>query len=98
MTAAGYTGTPVVTGGGPLNTTPITVTFSGTGAASKPFYLTKTTDTTSPAVTLTATTPAVRTKHTFSPSLTQGFYATFVRSVGTTSRQRHSRSTAASAA
>jgi hypothetical protein len=89
MTTAGYTGTPVVTGGGPLNTTAITVTFSGTGAAAKPFYLTKTADTTSPAVTLTATTPAVRTKHTFTPSLTPGFYATFVRRLGTTDVSRH---------
>lgn len=90
MQTAGYGATSVTTGGGPLNTTAITVTFSGTGAASKPFYLTKSADTTSPAVTLTATTVAIRTKHTFTPSLTSGFYATFVRRVGTTTIQRHS--------
>jgi hypothetical protein len=90
MTTAGYGATSVATGGGPLNTTPITVTFSGTGAAAKPFYLTKTADSTSPTVSLTATTPAVRTKHTYTPSLTPGFYATFVRRVGVTTIQRHS--------
>jgi hypothetical protein len=87
MTAAGYTGTPVVTGGGPLNTTAITVTFSGTGAAAKPFYLTKTADTTSPAVTLTATTPAVRTKHTFTPSLTPGLLRLVRAQAGDDGRQ-----------
>jgi hypothetical protein len=90
MTTAGYSGTPVVAAGGPLNTTPVTLTFSGTGAAAKPFYLTKTADTTSPAVTLTNTTPGVRNQHRFVPSSTAGFWATFVRSIGTSTVQRHS--------
>jgi hypothetical protein len=93
MAAAGYGANAVVCAGGPLNTTPITVTFNGVtglGTAAKPFYLTKAVDTTSPAVSLTNTTPGVRLKHTFIPSLTAGFYATFVRRVGgSTLTQRH---------
>ena len=54
----------------------------GNGTAKKQFWLTKTADTTSPAVTLTNTTPAVKTKHTVVPSLTAPHWATFVRSVG----------------
>jgi len=90
MTAAGHSGTPVATGGGPLNTTPVTVTFSGTTTAASPMTLTKTADTTSPAVTLTNTTPGVAGKHTFTPQSTQGFWSTFVRSVGTATVTRHS--------
>lgn len=90
MLAAGHTGTPVVGAGGPLNTTPITLTFSGVTAAAKPFYLTKGADTTSPAVTLTDTTPAVRTKHQFVPSAVQGHWATFIKRVGSTVIQRQS--------
>src|SRR4051812_24315536 len=64
LTAAGYTGGAQVTvAGGPLNTTPITVTFNGPQTSAKPFTLTKANDTTSPAVTLTNTTPGVRGKH-----------------------------------
>lgn len=90
MTTAGHTGTPVACGGGPLDTAPITITFSGTSTAAKPFYLTKGTDTTSPAATLTATTPAVRGKHTFVPQATQGHWATFIKRVGSTVVQRQS--------
>lgn len=90
MAAAGYSANQVVVAGGPLNTTPITITFSGTGSASKPFYLSKTADSTSPAVTLTNTTPGVRTKHAYTPQLTQGHWATFVKRVGTTVIQRQS--------
>jgi hypothetical protein len=50
----------------------------------------KSNDTTSPAVTLTNTTPGVRGKHSFTPQSTQGHWATFVRSVGTSVVQRHS--------
>jgi hypothetical protein len=89
MTAAGHTGTPVVGAGGPLNTTPVTLTFSGATTAARQFTLTKGTDTTSPAVTLTNTTPGVRGKHVFTPQSTQGHWATFVRSVGTSVVQRH---------
>jgi hypothetical protein len=88
MAAAGYGANQVVVAGGPLNTTPITITFSGVGSASKPFYLTKTADTTSPAVTLTNTTPGVRTKHAYVPQITQGHWATFVKRIGTTVIQR----------
>lgn len=88
MAAAGYGANQVVVAGGPLNTTPITITFSGVGSASKPFYLTKTADTTSPAVTLTNTTPGVRTKRVYVPQITQGHWATFVKRIGTTVIQR----------
>jgi hypothetical protein len=48
-------------------------------------------DTTSPAVTITNTTPGgARNKHTFNPSATAGHWATFVRSVGTGTVTRHS--------
>jgi hypothetical protein len=93
LTAAGYGASAVTCAGGPLNTTPITITFNGVtglGTAAKPFYLYKTADTTSPAVTVTNTTPGVRGKHTFTPQSTQGFWTTFVRSVGTSVVQRHS--------
>lgn len=90
MTTAGHTGTPVATGGGPLNSTPITITFSGTTTAARPWYLSKANDTTSPAVTVTNTTPGVRTKHTFTPSLTQGKWMTFCKRIGTTVIQRQS--------
>jgi hypothetical protein len=90
LTAAGYTGGPVTVAGGPLNTTPITITFNGTQTAARPFAtLTKANDTTSPAVTITNTTPGVRNKHTFNPSATQGFWATFVRR-SARARARHS--------
>jgi hypothetical protein len=93
LAAAGYGANAVVVAGGPLNTTAITITFNGTtglGTAAKPFYLYKTADTTSPAVTVVNTTPGVRGKHTFTPQSTQGFWTTFVRSVGTSVVQRHS--------
>jgi hypothetical protein len=85
MAAAGYGANAVVCAGGPLNTTPITVTFNGVtglGTAAKPFYLTKAADTTSPAGSLTNTTPGVRLKHTFIPLMPAGLYSTFVRRVG----------------
>lgn len=93
MLAAGYGANAVTCAGGPLNTTPITVTFNGVtgvGTAGKKFWLSKTTDTTSPAVTVTNSTPGVKPKHTFTPQSTQGFWTTFVRSVGTSVVQRHS--------
>lgn len=91
MAAAGYGANAVTVAGGPLNTTPITITFNGTQTAARPFAtMTKANDTTSPAVTITNTTPGVRGKHTFNPSATQGHWATFVRSVGTSVVQRHS--------
>ena len=90
MTAAGHTGTPVACAGGPLNTTPITVTFNGATTSSKPFYLTKGTDTTSPAVTLTNTTPGVKPKHSVKPGLTAPHWCTWVRRTGTSVIQRHS--------
>ena len=86
MLAAGHTGTPVVCTGGPLNTTPITVTFSGVTTAKRPFTLSKTADTTSPAVSITNTTPGVRTK----PQALPGHWLTLVRRVGATVVQRHS--------
>src|SRR4051794_18261386 len=91
LTSAGYTGGAQVTvAGGPLNTTAITVTFNGPQTSSRPFTLTKTADTTAPAVTLTNTTPGIRAKHSFVPQSTQGHWCTFVRSVGTSVVQRHS--------
>jgi hypothetical protein len=91
LAAAGYPAAQVTVGGGPLNTTPITITFNGTNTAARPFAtLTKANDTTSPAVTITNTTPGVRGKHTFNPSATAGHWATFVRSVGTGTVTRHS--------
>jgi len=88
LTAVGHTGTPVATSGGPLNSGSITVTFSGTTTARRPFVLSKTSDTTSPAVTLTESTPAVRTKHNFVPQITQGHWATFVKRVGSSEVMR----------
>jgi hypothetical protein len=90
LSAAGYSASQVACAGGPLNTTPITVTFNGSQTSAKPFYLTKTADTTSPAVTLTNTTPGVRNQHRFVPSSTAGFWATFVKSIGVSTVQRHS--------
>src|ERR1044072_8171749 len=93
LSALGYGANAVTVAGGPLNTTPITITFNGTtgvGTAGKQFTLTKQSDTTSPAATLTNTTPAVRNKHTFVPSASAGFWTTFVRSVGTSTVSRHS--------
>jgi hypothetical protein len=90
MAAAGYAASQVVCAGGPLNTTPITITFSGVGSAARPFLLTKSADTTSPAVTITNTTPGVRAKRTYTPQLTQGHWATFVQRIGTTVVQRQS--------
>jgi hypothetical protein len=90
MLAAGYAANQVTCAGGPLNTTAITVTFSGVGSAAKPFYLSKTADTTAPAATLTNTTSAVRTKHTYTPQITQGHWATFVKRMGTTVITRQS--------
>jgi len=91
LTAAGYSGgAQVAVAGGPLNTTPITITFNGPQTSARPFTLTKSSDTTSPAVTITNTTPGVRGKHTFTPQSTQGHWTTFVRSVGTSVVQRHS--------
>jgi hypothetical protein len=94
LAAAGYAANQVACAGGPLNTTPITVTFNGTQTAKRPWALmvvdgTLLTGGTSPVVT--NTTPGVRTKHTFTPSPVQGFWVTFVRRVGGTSYlQRHS--------
>jgi hypothetical protein len=90
LAAAGSGATQVVCAGGPLNTTPITITFNGTQTASRPFLLTKTVDTTSPAVTVVNTTPGVRAKHTFTPQLAQGHWATFFKRIGTTTIQRQS--------
>jgi hypothetical protein len=93
MATAGYGANAVTVAGGPLNTTPITITFNGVtglGTAVRPFYLSKTADTTSPAVTVVNTTPGVRNKHTYTPSSTAGHWATFARSVGVSVVQRHS--------
>lgn len=90
MNAAGYGASSVACTGGPLNTTPIVITFSGTGAASRPFYLSNSTDTTSPAATLTNTTPGVRTKHNVKPALTPGLWTTWCRRIGTSVIQRQS--------
>lgn len=89
-TPIAYGAASVVCAGGPLNTTPITITFSGTGAASRPFYLTKSVDTTSPVVSVTNTTPGVRTKHSVNPSLTPGLWTTWIRRMGTSVIQRQS--------
>jgi hypothetical protein len=93
LAAAGYAASQVTVGGGPLNTTPITITFNGTQTAARPFALmtvdsTGLTGGTGPAVT--NTTPGVRAKHTFNPSATAGHWTTFVKSVGTGTVQRHS--------
>jgi hypothetical protein len=91
LAAAGYAASQVTVAGGPLNTTPITITFNGTQTAARPFAtLTKANDTTSPAVSITNTTPGVRGKHTFTPQAAAGHWATFVKSVGTGTVQRHS--------
>lgn len=90
MQTAGYGASSVACAGGPLNTTPITITFSGTGAASRPFYITKLVDTTSPVVSVTNTTPGVRSKHNFLPALTSGLWTTWVRRIGTSVIQRQS--------
>lgn len=89
--AAGYGANQVTVGGGPLNTTAITITFDGTGypgTAKRPFYLYKANDTTSPAVTLTNTTPGVRAKHSFIPQSSAGFWMTWMRRIGSTTIQR----------
>jgi hypothetical protein len=88
MATAGYGATSVVGAGGPLNTTPITLTFSGGAAAHKPFYLSKIEDTTAPAATLTATVPAVRGSHLFTPQLALPHWATFVKHIGSSVVQR----------
>lgn len=94
--AAGYGANQVTCAGGPLNTTPIAITFNGTGTANalatakRPFYLSKANDTTSPAVVLTNTTPGVCAKHSFVPQTTAGFWLTFMKRIGTSVLQRQS--------
>jgi hypothetical protein len=91
LAAAGYQANQVVCAGGPLNTTPITVTFSGTQVNKRPWVtMTKTLDTTAPAVTITNTTPGVRAKHTFVPQATAGFWLTLMKRIGTSVIQRQS--------
>lgn len=94
FTAAGYGANLVTCAGGPLNTTPITITWDGTTAPSlnrRPIpNPTKTVDTTSPAVTITASTPGVRAKHSFVPQATAGFYTTMQKRIGTSVIQRQS--------
>lgn len=93
LAAAGYAATQVTAAGGPLNTTPITVTFNGTQTAKRP-WATMTTTTTSltggtgPAIT--QTTPGVRAKHTFIPQATQGHWCTFCKRIGSSVIQRQS--------
>lgn len=89
LAAGGYAATQVVCAGGPLNTTPITVTFNGTQTSKRPFAtMTKTLDTTSPAVTVTNTTPGVRAKHVFVPQSAAGFWMTMMKRIGTSVIQR----------
>jgi hypothetical protein len=91
LAAGGYAATQVVCAGGPLNTTPITVTFNGTQTSKRPWAtMTKTLDTTSPAVSIVNTTPGVRAKHVFVPQATAGFWATFMKRIGTSVIQRQS--------
>src|SRR3954447_21512837 len=87
---AGYATGQVTAAGGPLNTTPITITFNGPATSTRPFATMTTSGTASLAVTVTQTTPGVRNQHRFVPSSTQGHWASFARSVGTSVVQRHS--------
>lgn len=89
-----YASNQVACAGGPLNSTPITVTFNGTQTAKRP-WPTMTTVTTlltgGTGPSIANTTPGVRTKHLFVPSTTQGHWCTFVRRVGGSSvTMRHS--------
>lgn len=74
-------------GGGPLPGTPLTVTFSGASVAQKPHRALKIvnnnlTGGATPTPTVTRTTPGVKKKHTFVPSLTAGFWCTFFQRLG----------------
>jgi hypothetical protein len=81
----------VTVGGGPLNTTPVTIDFTGTLAAQPIRALTvDNTLATGGTASIAETTPGVRNKHTFVPSLTAGHYCTFARRVGLTVLQRQS--------
>ncbi len=73
--------------GGPLPGTPLVVTFSGASVANKPhraFVLVANnlTGGTTPTATVVRTTPGVKRKHSFIPSLTAGFWATFNQRLG----------------
>lgn len=91
LAANGYAANQVTCAGGPLNTTGITITMTGTQMTRRPFAtFTKTLDTTSPAVTITNTTPGVRSKHIFTPQTLAGFYCTFMKRIGSSVIQRQS--------
>lgn len=76
----------LTTGGGPLPTG-VTVTFSGATVSAKPHRAFKIiannlTGGATPQPVVTRTTPGVKRKHTFIPSLTAGFWCTWFQRLG----------------
>jgi len=82
---AQYGGTNIVATGGPVNTTPITLTYSGVNTARQPIPLPTVNGTALTGGTLAAptrTTPGSGYSHVATPSDTGGFYFGIAKSVG----------------